>query len=159
MRGRAAPGSTDERSESFTMNRIFRVSGAAERDPAIDRWLNRQPDELHSIAGRWFARMRECGDDVRELMHDGCPVACVDDAPFGYVNIFTAHVNVGFFNGAALDDPAGLLQGTGKRMRHVKLKPLIAVNAAAVNALIAVAYLDIQAQLRLDDGPGARSRR
>lgn len=131
------------------MSEIFRLNGAARRDPAIDRWLKRQPDELHFIASRWFAQMRRCGADVVELMHDGCPVACVEDAPFGYVNIFTAHVNVGFFNGAALDDPAGLLAGTGKRMRHVKLKPLVEPDAAAVSALIAAAYLDIKAQLRL----------
>jgi len=130
-------------------NRIFRLDGAAKRDPAVDRWLSRQPDELHFVASRWFTQMRECGNDVVELMHDGCPVACVEDAPFGYVNIFTAHVNVGFFNGAALDDPAGLLAGTGKRMRHVKVKPLVDANAAAVSALITAAYLDIKAQLRL----------
>ena len=105
------------------MKDILRFSGAVERDPAIDVWLNEQPDELGSIAHEWFARMRECGDDVRELMHDGCPVACVQDAPFGYVNAFKAHFNVGFFNGAVLQDPAGLLEGSGKRMRHVKLKP------------------------------------
>jgi hypothetical protein len=37
--------------------------------------------------------------------------------------VFTAHVNVGFFRGAELSDPNGLLQGTGKFMRHVKLRP------------------------------------
>jgi hypothetical protein len=134
------------------MNGILRLSRTANCDPDIDLWLNGRPDVLHSIASNWFARMRECGDDVRELMHDGCPVACVKDAPFGYVNIFSAHVNVGFFNGAALDDPAGLLKGTGKRMRHVKLRPPAEPNAAALNALIASAYLDIKVQLGLDQG-------
>ena len=131
------------------MNGILRFSGAVERDPAIDVWLNKQPDELHSIAHEWFARMRECGDDVRELMHDGCPVACVEDAPFGYVNIFKAHVNVGFFNGAALQDPAGLLEGNGKRMRHVKLKLGSEVDSSALGALIVAAYLDIKARLEV----------
>jgi hypothetical protein len=78
---------------------------------------------LGAIAHRWFGVMRKCGDEVRELLHDGCPVACLGDAPFGYVNVFTSHVNVGFFHGAALPDPARLLQGTGKYMRHVKLRP------------------------------------
>jgi hypothetical protein len=133
-----------------SMNQILTLSGAVKRAPEIDRWLKRAPDELHSIASEWFARMRECGDDVRELIHDGCPVACVEDAPFGYVNIFTAHVNVGFFNGATLDDPAGLLHGTGKRMRHVKLRPLVAHDDRALNALIAGSYHDIKAQLRLE---------
>ena len=128
-------------------NGLFRVSGGIEHDPAIDVWLNEPPDELHAIAQRWFARIRACGNDVRELMHDGCPVACVEDAPFCSVNIFKAHVNVGFFNGAALKDPAGLLEGSGKRMRHVKLKPFSDANSSAVDALIGAAYRDIKAQL------------
>jgi hypothetical protein len=91
--------------------------------------------------------MRECGDDVRELIHDGCPVACVEDAPFGYVNAFKAHVNVGFFHGAELPDPAGLLEGSGKHMRHVKLKPGAAINSATLGRLIDEAYSDIKARL------------
>jgi hypothetical protein len=39
-------------------------------------------------------------------MHDGCPTACVGDAAFGYVAAFRDHVNVGFFFGALLQDPA-----------------------------------------------------
>lgn len=91
--------------------------------------------------------MRACGDDVRELLHDGCPTACVDDAAFGYVNVFRAHVNVGFFQGSALSDPNGLLVGTGKLMRHVKLRPDCECDAAALGALIETAYLDMRARL------------
>jgi hypothetical protein len=133
----------------LAMNETFRLTGAVERDPSIDVWLSKQADELHSIAHEWFARMRECGDDVRELIHDGCPVACVEDAPFGYVNVFKAHVNVGFFQGAALQDLARLLEGNGKRMRHVKLKPGSEVDSAALGALIVAAYLDIKARLEI----------
>ena len=129
------------------MTAILRFSGAVGRDPAVDKWLDEQPGELGSIARTWFARMRRCGADVRELMHDGCPVACVEDAPFGYVNAFTAHVNVGFFHGAALPDPAGLLQGTGKTMRHVKVKPGLALDGPSLRALINAAYKDIGARL------------
>ena len=75
---------------------------------------------------------RACGDEVRELLHDGCPVACLGDVPFGYVNAFTSHVNVGFFHGAALPDLACLLQGRGKFMRHVKLRPGTATDAATL---------------------------
>jgi hypothetical protein len=127
---------------------IFRLSGGAKTDPSVDAWFTDGPIELRSIALTWFARMRQCGDDVRELMHDGCPVACVEDAPFGYVNSFSSHVNVGFFNGAALEDPAGLLEGSGKYMRHVKLKPGREFNAAALRQLIDAAYSDIGARLR-----------
>jgi hypothetical protein len=127
-------------------NDIFRLSGAVKRDPAVDIWLADGPIALRSIAQQWFARMRQCGEDVRELMHDGCPVACVEDVPFGYVNCFKNHVNVGFFSGAELEDPVGLLQGSGKRMRHVKWKPGVEANAAALRDLINAAYLECVAQ-------------
>lgn len=126
---------------------IFRISGGVERDPAVDSWLTDDPAELRSIAQQWFAQMRSCGDDVRELMHDGCPVACVEDAPFAYVNTFKTHVNVGFFYGALLDDPAGMLQGSGKRMRHVKLTPGSELAAEGLRNLIRAAYADIKVRL------------
>jgi hypothetical protein len=126
---------------------ILRLTGGVKRDPAVDIWLTESPVELRSIAQKWFVRMRRCGDDVRELMHDGCPVACVQDAPFGYVNSFKSHVNVGFFQGAMLEDSAGLLEGSGKRMRHVKLKPGPELDTAALRDLIDAAYLDIRARL------------
>jgi hypothetical protein len=138
------------------MKDILRLSKGAKRDPGVDIWLTDGPVELRSIAQKWFVQMRQCGDDVRELMHDGCPVACVEDAPFGYVNAFKSHVNVGFFYGAMLEDPAGLLEGSGKRMRHVKLNPGREFNAAALCDLIAAAYLDIKARLGADRSPRGR---
>jgi len=126
---------------------FLRFNGAVERDPAIDGWMKKHAGELGGIAQRWFEAMRKCGDEVRELMHDGCPVACLGDAPFGYVNVFTAHVNVGFFHGAALPDPARLLQGSGRSMRHVKLRPGTPTNDAALGRLIEEAYSDIKARV------------
>ncbi len=129
------------------MSGLFLLSGGVRCDPAIEAWFADQTDDLRPIARLWFNRMRDCGDDVRELIHDGCPVACVRDAAFGYVNAFRAHVNVGFYNGAVLDDPARLLEGAGKRMRHVKLRPAEAVDAAALESLVAASYRDIRSRL------------
>ena len=122
---------------------LLRFNGAVERDPAVEAWLA-TPGELNRLARRWFAVMRQCGDEVRELLHDGCPVACLGDVPFGYVNVYSRHVNVGFFQGATLPDPTGLLQGTGRFMRHVKLGPGCAADAGAVTRLIDAAYADIK---------------
>jgi hypothetical protein len=133
------------------MNGMLRFSGGAKQNPAIDIWLKQQAPELGAIARKWFIQMRECGDDVRELMHDGCPVACVGDAPFGYVNVFRAHVNVGFFHGAELEDATGLLEGSGKRMRHVKVRPGADLNLAALSALIDAAYVDIKSRLEAEE--------
>ncbi len=126
---------------------LLRFDGAQERDPAVDAWLRERAGALGAMAREWFEVMRGCGDEVRELVHDGCPVACLGDAPFGYVNVFSAHVNVGFFHGNALADPARLLQGTGKRMRHVKLRPGTETNAAALRNLIEAAYRDIKGRV------------
>lgn len=123
------------------------LEGAVEREPAIDVWLDAQPPDLGALAKKWFAVMRACGEDVRELIHDGCPVACVGEWPFAYVNVFKSHVNVGFFLGAELEDPAGLLQVTGRRMRHVRLTPDEDIHAAALRDLIRAAYADIHSRL------------
>jgi hypothetical protein len=126
---------------------LLRFNGAVERDPAIDAWMKERRSELGAIARRWFEEMRNCGDEVRELLHDGCPTACLGDAPFGYVNVFTSHVNVGFFHGNALPDPARLLQGAGKFMRHVKLIPGTAINDIALSKLIDAAFSDIKTRV------------
>ena len=130
------------------MPAFLTLNGAVKRDAAIDAWLAALPSDLGSIARKWFAQMRACGTDVRELMHDGFATACVEDAPFAYVGGFKAHVNVGFFHGDALMDPAGLLVGVGKNMRHVKVKPGQARDGAALEALITAAYRDIVARLK-----------
>jgi len=144
----ALPVTVDpEKSGAMMRTELLRFNGAVERDPAIDAWMKEHSGELGAIAHQWFEVMRKCGDEVRELLHDGCPVACLGDAPFGYVNVFRSHVNVGFFHGAALPDPAHLLQGTGKFMRHVKLRPGTATNAAALSRLIDTAYSDIKARV------------
>ena len=125
----------------------MRFPSAARRDLAVDAWFVMADDELRRMAQPWFERMRACGADTRELMHDGCPTACVGDAAFAYVGAFTAHANIGFFHGAALDDPAGLLRGAGKRMRHVRLQWGQPVDTAALERLIAAAYADIRSRL------------
>src|SRR5580692_6485013 len=107
--------------------------------------MKQRAGELGAIARQWFEVMRKCGDEVRELLHDGCPVACLGGVPFAYVNVFTSHVNVGFYQGASLPDAAHMLQGTGKFMRHIKLKPGTPTDAASLTTLIEKAYSDIKA--------------
>jgi hypothetical protein len=125
----------------------MRFPSSVRRDPAIEGWMREHAGELGAIARRWFEVMRGCGDDVRELLHDGHPTACVGDAAFAYVNAFRDHVNVGFFRGAKIADPAGLLEGTGRFMRHVKLRPGRDVDDAALVRLIDTAYTDMKQRL------------
>lgn len=112
--------------------------------------MNGHSGELGASARHWFGVIRDCGDDVRELLHDGHPTACVADAAFAYVNVFKAHVNVGFFHGAELADPGALLEGTGKSMRHVKLRPGVDIDATALIRLIESAYSDVKRRLEAE---------
>jgi hypothetical protein len=130
------------------VTQLFLLPGAVRRDPNVEVWFETGGNPLRRALGPWFERMRACGPDVREIIHDGQPTACVGDAAFAYVDAFTAHANVGFFHGAELEDPAGLLEGAGKRMRHVKLRGGEAAAAEALAALIETAYRDLQARLR-----------
>ena len=127
------------------MSELFILTGASAQDPAVEAWFS--GDGLRLLAQPWFERMRASGPDVRELLHDGWPTACVRDAAFAYVAAFAAHVNVGFFHGADLADPSGLLTGSGKRMRHVKLRWGEPIDEVALRDLIAAAYTDIRARL------------
>ncbi len=126
---------------------LLRFNGTVLRDPSIDAWMQRHQGPLGAIAHHWFEVMRQCGDEVRETLHDGCPTACLGDFPFAYVNVFTSHVNVGFFHGAALPDPARLLQGTGRFMRHIKLFAGTTSDAASITRLIETAWEDIKARV------------
>lgn len=141
------------------MSDLLRFNGALRRDPRIEAWFSDFADPLRLMTRTWFERMRGCGDDVRELLHDGCPVACLGDAPFGYVNAFKAHASVGFYHGATLADPAGMLEGTGKHMRHLKLRPGTPPDADALNDLIDAAYQDIRRRLGAQASPRRPGRR
>ena len=132
------------------MSKLMRFPTSVKRERAIEAWMHEHSGELGAIAQRWFEVIRGCGDDVQELLHDGHPTACVGDAAFGYVNAFKGHVNVGFFRGAEIADPEGLLEGTGKFMRHVKLGPGRAVDATALRKLIGTAYNDMKGRLKAE---------
>lgn len=130
------------------MERFFLFPDAVRHLPEVDDWFDARPGELGDIARHWFGVLRACGKDVRELLHDKQPTACVGESAFAYVNVFKAHVNLGFFLGASLPDPDGLMEGTGKFMRHVKLGPGRAVDQAALERLVKSAYVDMRERMK-----------
>lgn len=129
---------------------LFRFPTARARDPEVAAWFA-TGDPLRAVAEPWFDRLRACGPDVRELIHDGRPTACIEDAAFAYVDAYAQHAGIGFFFGADLDDPAALLEGSGKRMRHVKLRVERMPDEAALGELISAAYLDMRRRLTAAD--------
>jgi hypothetical protein len=137
----------------MSLDALFLLPSAVHRDPAVDAWFDDITDPFRLLVRPWFERLRECGPDVTELIHDGCPTACVGHAALAYVGAYQAHASIGFFHGAALSDPAGLLEGAGKRMRHVKLRPGVEVDETALSALITAGYEEVRARMAAQERP------
>lgn len=127
---------------------MLTFEGTSADDPRIIEWIADHQSELGRMAASWFSTIRKCGTDVTELLHDGYPTACIDEYPFAYVGVFKSHMNVGFFYGSELSDPTRLLEGSGKRMRHVKLGPGKEVDAVALKKLVSEAYLDVKQRIK-----------
>lgn len=127
------------------MSPIFHFPQARALDPEVEAWFD--GPEMRLLVRPWHEALRALGPDIRELLHDGWPTACAGDAAFAYVAAYAAHAAIGFYFGAALPDPHGLLEGSGKRMRHLKLRWAEPVNAAAISGLMDAAYSDIHARL------------
>jgi len=125
---------------------LFLLPSAVRHDPRVAAWFDLL-DPMRAMVQPWFERIRALGPDVTETLHDHMPTACVGQAAFAYVNAFTAHAAIGVFHGSSLPDPAGLLEGSGKRMRHVKLKPGAEADETALAALIDAAYADVRARM------------
>ena len=117
------------------MEKLLRYFGRDLQDIYLEDWLKQKPEALGPIAAKWFAIIKNCGKDVQDIFHDNYPIGCVENAPFAYVNVFKEHVNVGFF------------YGTGKRMRHVKLRPNQTHDDKAITSLIQAANSDIKERL------------
>jgi hypothetical protein len=61
---------------------------------------------------------------------------------YAYIGLHKEHVNLGFYHGASLTDPSSLLEGTGKRLRHIKIKSLAEAKNPEIKRLIAEAIAE-----------------
>ena len=129
------------------MDAILRFTGHDLEELTVTEWLETKPDALHAIASEWIEAMEKSGPGTQLIFHDGYPIACVESAPFAYVNAYSQHVNLGFFYGVDLPDEHGLLEGTGKRMRHTKIRPEQMPDRSQLLSLLAKAYEDIKMRL------------
>lgn len=139
--------------------RLFPLPGARRQDASVEAWFAAPQSATRMLARKWFDEWCACGEDVGQLLHDGHPTVCVQGTALGYVNAFAAHVNVGFFLGATLPDPAGLLRGTGRFMRHVQVRPGEPGSDGPLRALVRVAYADLRSRLRERPPPTAAPAR
>ncbi|HEY1198939.1 MAG TPA: DUF1801 domain-containing protein [Thermoplasmata archaeon] len=79
--------------------------------------------------------VRDVAPRLRTQMRWGLPWFVGEDLVL-VVAAFTRHVDVKFWRGSSLSDPGGLLEGTGKNLRHVKLRTVAEARAPALASLI-----------------------
>ncbi len=73
---------------------------------------------------------------------------------YAYIALQTKHVNLGFYHGAALKDPTGLLDGAGKNLRHIKMRTIVDVSKKELGDLLKASLED----RRRAAGPKAEGR-
>ena len=105
-----------------------------------------EPD-LAAIARRLRAIIRAGDVNAVETVRLGDNAATFGVGPkkmtdgYAYIMPMRGYVNLGFYQGAMLADPKRLLEGTGKSLRHVKLRSLTDANRSPVRALVAAALV------------------
>jgi hypothetical protein len=66
---------------------------------------------------------------------------------YAYMAVQGSHINLGFYDGASLNDPTGLLEGTGKKLRHIKIRELSTAESAPVAELLRQSIADLKRAL------------
>jgi hypothetical protein len=87
----------------------------------IDDYINHAPEDQGIIMQKIRELIQASVPGVKENLKWGRPVFSVDK-DFTYIKTAKGYVTLGFFDFHQLEDPKQLLQGTGKDMRHIKLK-------------------------------------
>ncbi|MFO1452561.1 MAG: DUF1801 domain-containing protein [Opitutaceae bacterium] len=102
---------------------------------------------------RLHAVIRTLHPDANELVWLKLHIASFGLGPkkmtehYAYLSLQSGYVNLGFYRGVALPDPAGLLEGTGKQLRHVKIRELDSTRLQAVESLLRHALSERQQAL------------
>jgi len=100
---------------------------------------------LAAIARRLRAVIRAVDASTVETVRLGDHAATYGIGPrkmtdgYAYIMPMRAYINLGFYQGASLADPGRLLEGTGKGLRHVKIRSLADADRPAVRALVTAA--------------------
>lgn len=107
----------------------------------ITELLSEFSPEVQHLALTARDRIRELVPDAQEKVTIGYKAIGFNFGramrdQFAALVLHRAHVNLQFPQGVDLPDPAGLLEGTGKSMRHVKLREPATVQREEVRALI-----------------------
>ena len=119
-------------------------------DPAFGRssaqvaeWRQRLPPDGRDIVDALRGMIAGLAPDAHEIIYHDALGYGPTDSGFDrilYISAFKDHINLGFFYGAGLPDPHALLTGSGKQMRHVKIRSAESMPRAALTQLLGLAW-------------------
>ena len=93
------------------------------RSKNVDSWISEHDPALRQICEALRNIILDAGPELRESIKWSNPIYEKNGRVF-YLSATERYVNLGFFDGANLADPDGRIAGTGKKMRHVKVRAL-----------------------------------
>ena len=108
------------------------VTSPAKPASRVDTYVKKLPPETRAVVEALRRLIFDLAPNAREELKWGQPWYAGSKGVC-YVAAFKDHVNLGFARGAELPDPAGRLEGTGKGMRHVKIRSAKEIDAAVKN--------------------------
>jgi hypothetical protein len=116
--------------------------------PGFEFFLKEVEAELRPICRELRSIVADLDPDFVELIWPKQRIASYGVGPkkmsehYVYVAPQTRHVNLGLYHGASVGDPTALLEGAGKRLRHVKIRSLAEATAAPLRRLITEAIAE-----------------
>jgi hypothetical protein len=103
---------------------------------SVDEYLELLDDPQAEVVARLREIVRGRYPQLREDIKWHVPVYSLDTTPIVGIEGFKAHVNLKFFRGAELEDRDGILQGTGKGVRHARFRSPEGVEEDKIRPLI-----------------------
>ncbi|MGB2898588.1 MAG: DUF1801 domain-containing protein [Candidatus Acidiferrum sp.] len=112
-------------------------------------YVRNENPELRKVVRGLRSFVKKIVPGTRETVNSWGVPTFEKKAPFSYYMVGKNHVTFGFLFGTSLPDPEGLLEGTGKNMRHVKLHTMEDLEQKGLRNLVqAAAGLEGKAPLR-----------
>lgn len=105
----------------------------------IDLYVDTKPAELRDVAEQLRKLMKKTVKSAKESVNSWKIPTYESNGPMCFFMVGKYHVTFGFLRGTSLPDPAGLLEGTGKNVRHVKLRTAEDVKEPALRKLLQAA--------------------
>jgi hypothetical protein len=105
----------------------------------IDKYVAKKRAELGDVAQALRRLMKKLVPGTTESVNPWKIPTFESNGPMCFFTVGKNHVTFGFLRGTSLPDPAELLEGTGKNLRHVKLRTLEDLREPALKKLILAA--------------------